>query len=369
VASESHTNETEQRLPRSSSWALAMLTPRPPRSRAVAVAIIVALALLLGWIDYVTGVFVSLRPFYYTPIALALAWFGWRAATVTSFACVAIWLASDFLAGSPGTLGFPGLWNTAIALVTFLFVVWTLEVLLSLHREMERRIEARTASLQKALAEQEQLRRELIEIAARERNAVGRELHDGLCQHLAATALATQLLADRLTNQGLPGADNARQIVGLMQEGITQSRRLAGGLLLDALEPARLPEELRELAGAVAQQNAMTCRFNTADGVAAPDAATAAQLLRIAQEAVRNAVKHAKADSIAISLNSGERELRLEVADDGAGLPPPEQREGGMGLAIMAHRAAAIGGRLVVENLAPHGTRVSCDVPLAAVRT
>jgi two-component system CheB/CheR fusion protein len=153
-----------------------------------------------------------------------------------------------------------------------------------------------------------------------------------------------------------------------MQTGITQSRQLAGGLLFDAIEPARLTGELRDLTGAMAKQSAAACRFEVDGAPQAPDAATAAQLFRIAQEAMRNAVKHAKAASIAVSLRAEERALRLEVADDGSGLPPPEQREGGMGLAIMAHRAASIGGKLIVENLVPHGTRVSCHVPLVAAK-
>ena len=345
-----------------------MLTHAPPWRRAWSIGIIVLVIAAIGVIDYVSGSNVSLRPVYYVPITLSLAWFGWRAATGVSLACVGVWWVSDSLANSPTAQGLAGFWNALIGALTFLVVVWTLQLLLSLFREMERRVAARTASLQAAVEAQERLRREVIEVGARERNAVGRELHDGLCQHLTATALATQLLADRLTAQGMAIAENARTIVGLMQEGITQSRQLASGLLLDAIEPGRLAAELRELAGAVSQQGAVACRFDANGAPEAPDAATAAQLLRIAQEAVRNAVKHAKTTRIVMSLAAEGRMLRLEVVDNGTGLPPPDQREGGMGLEIMAHRAVSIGGTIALENLTDGGTRVSCRVPLEPAR-
>jgi signal transduction histidine kinase len=335
-------------------------------SRGVCVSIIVSVALMIGIIDYLSGPYVSLRPFYYLPIALAQSWFGWRAATMTSFACVVVWMTAHYFAGSPGLVGASGLWNGIVTLATFLFVVWALHVLLTLHREMEERIESRTASLQAALAEQEHLQRELIEVGARERNAVGRELHDGLCQHLSATAMATQVLADRLAAQGVPVAENARHIVGMMQDGITQSRQLASGLLLAAIAPERLAGELRELAGTVSQQSTVACRFETNGQPHAPDAASAAQLFRIAQEGVRNAVKHAQATRITIRFSGDEHEVRLEVADNGIGLPPFEQRENGMGFEIMAHRARSIGGVFAAENLAAGGTRVVCRLPLAS---
>jgi signal transduction histidine kinase len=356
------------RFSRLSGLVLAAITRRPRWNRLVSAGIIALLIAAIGVVDYFSGAHVSLRPVYYVPITMTLVWLGWGAATGVSIACVAVWLVSDTFARSPTTAGMAGFWNALIGLVTFLIVVWTLQVLLSLYREMERRVAERTASLEAALREQETLRREIIEVGARERNAVGRELHDGLCQHLTATALATQLLADRLGAQGLPVADNARKIVGLMQDGITQSRQLASGLLLDAIAPERLAAELRDLAGAVSRQSAAGCRFEQSGEPRAPDAAAAAQLLRVAQEAARNAVKHAKATRITIALAGDARELRLDVIDDGGGLPPFEQRDGGMGLEIMAHRAASIGGSFSVESLTGGGTRVSCRLPLGAAK-
>jgi signal transduction histidine kinase len=329
------------------------------------VTMIMAVIVAIGALDYLSGAHISLRPVYYVPITMTLAWFGWRAATWVSLTCVVVWWVSDSRAQSPTAMGSAAWWNAGIGFVTFLIVVGTLQLLLALYREMERRVAARTASLQAALAAQEKLREELIAVGDRERKAVGRELHDGLCQHLTATAMATQVLADRLAGQGLPVAENARAIVSLMQEGITQSRQLASGLLLDAVVPELLPGELRDLAGSVSQQHGVACRCAIEGRVDVIDGATAAQVLRITQEAVRNAVKHAKATRIDVTLSATEEALRLEITDNGVGLPPPEAREAGMGLEIMAHRAAAIGGTLRVENLTAGGVRVSCRVPVA----
>ena len=356
--------ESTDRPTRASAWILTKLTRPPAWHRLVCVSLILGVVTVLGVVDYLTGPFVSLRPFYYVPIALAQAWFGWRAATVTSIGCVAVWMTSHYYAGSPAMVGGSGLWNGTITLATFLLVVWALHLVMSLHREMERRITSRTASLRAALAEQEHLRHELIEVAARERNAVGRELHDGLCQHLSATALAAQVLADRLASQGLPAAENARTIVSLMQEGITQSRQLASGLLLAPIAPERLALELDELASTVSRQNGVTCRFEMSGEPRAPDPATAAQMFRIAQEAVRNALKHAQAARITIVFAAGDHEVRLEVLDNGVGLPPREQRESGMGLEIMAHRARSIGGLFSAERVNGGGTRIACRLPV-----
>jgi signal transduction histidine kinase len=366
VASDPRAVETDQKFTRQSAWILATLT-RPPAWRpSLSVALIATFALVIGAVDYWLGPDISLRPAYYLPIALAVAWLGWRPGVLVAVGCVGVWLASEYCAGSARPVGVAGFWNSLIGFLSFLLVVWALQVLLALHREMEQRIAARTASLEAALATQAALRRELIEVGARERTAVGRELHDGLCQHLTATAMAAQVLADRLAAQRVPAAGDARAIVGLMQEGITQSRQLASGLLLEAIAPERLAGQLQALADHASRQSGVACRLEVTGEPQPPDAASAAQLFRIAQEAVRNAVRHAQATRITIALAGDGRELTLAVTDNGAGLPPAQQRDSGMGLEIMAHRARSIGGALQITTLAGGGTRVTCRLPSAA---
>lgn len=316
----------------------------------------------VGVIDYVTSAFISFRPFYYVPIALAVSWFGWKAGSLASFLSVIVWIIGDYHAGSPWIRGpgFVAVWNAGIALVTFHIMVWTLQVLIRLHREMERRIQDRTRSLEEAVALQERLRREVVDVGVRERNAVGRELHDGLCQQLAATAFAAQVLTDRISPSLPAEAENARTLVRMTQQAMTQSRQVASGLLLAGITPQTLVSELSEFATATSRQGSVACRFEQNGRPRLPDADAAAQLFRIAQEAVRNAVKHAQASEIHVTLAGDEERVQLTVVDDGVGIPPPERREFGMGLEIMAHRAGSIGASLSVEARPEGGTRVLC---------
>src|SRR5438270_517354 len=84
-----------------------------------------------------------------------------------------------------------------------------------------------------------------LDVSMRERSAFGRELHDELGQHLVATALAAQVLAQKLNDA--PAAADARAIVRWIEEAIAKTRNLARGLLLAQIEPDRLLQELEEL--------------------------------------------------------------------------------------------------------------------------
>jgi signal transduction histidine kinase len=92
----------------------------------------------------------------------------------------------------------------------------------------------------------------------------------------------------------------------------------------------------------------------------------AGHLYRIAQEAVNNAVKHARAKTVKIRLAKNNGALLLEIADDGVGLPKGRSstRGGGLGLGVMQHRASAIGAELTVDSKRGEGITVRCRLPL-----
>jgi signal transduction histidine kinase len=90
------------------------------------------------------------------------------------------------------------------------------------------------------------------------------------------------------------------------------------------------------------------------------DNLTATQLYLIAQEAVHNAVKHAQAQNLRITLTIAEVNTVLSVQDDGIGMPAPPTETQGLGLRIMRNRAAILGARLTIEPAAPTGTVVRC---------
>jgi signal transduction histidine kinase len=348
------------------AWVLVHLTRRPAWSRASSVGIIAGVVLLIGAVDFLLGVKVSLRVFYFIPIALAVGWLGWWEAVATSVASVVVWFLGDWFDGADYVRHPEVIWNASIILSMYLVVAWILEALLALHRQMEGRVRERTAAFEREARARVRLQRDLLRISERERSSIGQDLHDGLCQHLAGTALAGQVLVEQLAPRDPAAAESARGIVRLLQEGIVQTRHLARGLLLATIEPERLVGELDELAAAVERQSGVPCRFTLRGNPDPPDQDTASHLFRIAQEAVRNAVRHARPKRLEIVLEGEGEDILLLVSDDGTGLPA-SRRGPGMGLRIMAQRAQLMRAEFAVEGSQGGGTRVRCRVPARGV--
>jgi signal transduction histidine kinase len=109
----------------------------------------------------------------------------------------------------------------------------------------------------------------------------------------------------------------------------------------------------------------VACEFRSEGGPPRLGNEAARHLVRIAQEAVRNAVRHGKARDICITLRDGPEGTTLSVRDDGTGLPPSPGRGSGLGLRIMSHRAQLLHGEFQIEAAPQGGTLVSCLVPAA----
>ncbi len=314
----------------------------------------------VGWVDYISGIEISLSIFYLVPTSLATGWFGLMAGLLTAVACTITRVICDWIIVWPSPLPWPTTWNAGAALVIMGAVAWLLHTLLALHRQLEGKFQERTSELHASEADRQRLERELLEIAARERNAFGRELHDELGQHFVATALAAQVLAQTLGDA--PGADKARDIVRWIEDGIAKTRKLARGLLLAQIEPQRFPQELEELAVSATLGGAQ-CRVLCKGPALTASPYDCAQLFRIAQEAVGNALRHARATTLDIMLVSDEHALCLIVEDNGRGLPAEQLPGEGMGLRIMEHRAHLIGASFSLVSAPGEGTKVVCRLP------
>jgi len=342
----------------------AAITRMPSWSRSRSAILILGSLGLIAWIDYLTGPYVAMRLFYDVPIAMAVVWLGPWTGTATAMASVGFWFVAA-RAGHAAWLQQPLLvwWNLSVAIASYLIVVVVLHGLITLHRELEARVVQRTLALREEEAARSRLQREILTISERERSSIGHELHDDLCQHLVGTSFAASVLAQRLAAQGDPAGADAQAIVGLIQEGIAKTRDLARGLLLAEIRSDALAFELEEYSVAVSRQSGVPCRFTSHGQTAANDEATASHLFRIAQEAVRNALRHAHPKSLEIVLMENEKHLVLIVSDDGTGIAE-KRSESGMGLRIMAQRAEIIGGDLAVEPAEGGGTCVHCRVPI-----
>lgn len=351
---------------RLTDWALTRFTRLPTGGRRLTLLGIAAGVLAIGWADYVTGTRMSFVVFYLVPVALATAWLGRTSGVLWAFASVAIRFMADTAEDKQVFSETWLWWNSIGSLFVFLTVVWILDALIRFHRQLEERVRERTVELEQEVRKRQAVQRELLDLSGRERNEMGRELHDQLGQHLVGTAMAAQVLAERLGGREESAAREARHIAELVEQGIAQTRQLAQGLLLAHIEPARLASELEELCAALRRQfPRVECVSTVGATTVLRDGAVAAQIYRLSQEALRNAFRHSGATCIWLTVATGGATLEVIVEDNGSGLNRATAGRG-MGLRIMQHRADHIGAQLELTPRSGGGTRVRCSVPLVA---
>ena len=210
------------------------------------------------------------------------------------------------------------------------------------------------------------LERELIEADDRERERIGRELHDGLCQNLAGVAALSATLARKLARRGDPAAAAATEITALLQQAIGDARDLARGLDPAGLAQMGLAAALEVLAANVEALHPVSCALACDRRFPRLDPAVEAHLYRIAQEAVSNAVAHGRGSRIDISLRVRDRQGCLRIRDNGVGIARGGSAVAGIGLDTMGYRARLIGARLRAQRAGPKGTIVACLFPLSS---
>lgn len=227
----------------------------------------------------------------------------------------------------------------------------------------------RIYAIARDVTRQMQLEREILEIADREKERLGRELHDGLCQTLAGIAALSATLSKRLaanTESNAPAA--AAEITKLLLDAVNQARDLARGLGPVGLNEAGLNRTLSDLAVNVQNLYRVSCSFACDRPLVKLPGEVESHLFRIAQEAVNNAITHGKGDQIEISLSSDKTTGVLCIQDDGVGVPAEEARNvAGIGMHTMAYRARLIGASLEVRRRAWRGTVVTCAFPLTKI--
>jgi signal transduction histidine kinase len=211
------------------------------------------------------------------------------------------------------------------------------------------------------VTERRRLGRQILAAAERERERIGQDLHDDLCQHLTGISCLGRVLQQRITARLPSEAVAAAQIVDLVEQAIKRARDLARGLLPLQLEHAGLATSLEALAGNLRSMFGVQCYVRCEQPVSIDDTATHVQLYRIVQEATTNAVRHGKAQNIYIDLVQIDERLILSIEDDGIGMEHPPKTSG-LGLRTMAHRANMIGGLLSVESADSGGTIVTCTL-------
>lgn len=210
------------------------------------------------------------------------------------------------------------------------------------------------------ITERKRLEKEILEISNKEQQRIGHDLHDGVCQQLAAISYRIHGLARRLEDKAPSESSEAENIGDLVSESLNQTRGVARGLFPVRLEENGLVSALEELAAITRNRFKLDCIFAHDGPPLDIDNSVALHVYYIAQEAVLNAAKHARAGKISLALVRAGDQLTLTVQDDGAGFQPAGTRPAGMGIAIMNYRARVIGANLDLKSAPGHGTQVSC---------
>jgi two-component system, chemotaxis family, CheB/CheR fusion protein len=215
------------------------------------------------------------------------------------------------------------------------------------------------------MSERNELQKQILQVAEQEQRRIGQDLHDSTQQELSGLGMIAHNLFESLQAQG---AAAPAKIAGRLSEGIGRAlenvRRLARGLVPAEVGAHGLRIALSELAKQTSDLREIDCQFECDDTTEVADQFVATHLYRIAQEAITNVLKHARAEHIWLSLEKEKDFVSLRVTDDGSGISTTPEATKGIGLKVMFYRAGMIGGSLRVEALEGGGTQVSCTVPV-----
>ncbi|MFI5824026.1 sensor histidine kinase [Streptomyces rishiriensis] len=232
-------------------------------------------------------------------------------------------------------------------------------------------LERTNTALQQALDENAALHAQLLLQAreagvADERRRLAAEIHDTIAQGLTGIIAQLQVVANA------PDLDVARthleRASDLARHSLGEARRSVHNLAPVALEHDGLPEALKKTVAEWGERTGVRAEFTVTGTVEQLHDEVAATLLRLAQEALSNAARHARASRVGVTLSFLGDEVLLDIRDDGRGFDPQavrrRTRTGGFGLDGMRARAERVAGALTVESAPGQGTALSAHVPL-----
>lgn len=217
-----------------------------------------------------------------------------------------------------------------------------------------------TRRLTRTAADRERLLRSSADVSAAERRRIARDLHDGVVQDLAGTAYSLSALA-----RDLPGDGRPRQILDGAGRSLRVSLRSLRSLLVEIhppdLDAERLPGALEDLTAPAASAG-ITAEVSV-EGATGASTEAVALVWRVAQEAVRNTLRHANANTLRVAVQGDRARLRLTITDDGSGFDPALASDGGsFGLRGLDSLVRDSGGHLEVSSRPGEGTVVRLEV-------
>ena len=213
-------------------------------------------------------------------------------------------------------------------------------------------------------ARERKLAAQVISAQDGERARVARELHDSTAQTITAILLQLGAAARESTSEPL----NARiaTLRELAAEALEEVRSMSHTMHPRVLDDLGLAAALEWLARQAREQGPMTVDVDAGEVSVPIPPSIAAALYRVAQEALRNAARHANASRVDIRLRQNGADAMLEIEDDGVGfdVAQAEKRRPGMGMFSMRERVGLVNGRLAVDSVRGRGTSIIATVPL-----
>ncbi|MFC4637311.1 sensor histidine kinase [Deinococcus hohokamensis] len=198
-----------------------------------------------------------------------------------------------------------------------------------------------------------------------ERARLARELHDSVAQALYGITLGAKTARATLERDPARSRTSLDYTIRLAEGGVSEMKALLFSLRPDALEEGGLIAALSQHAHALEARHGLHVEADLrAEPPLSPDAQAAAY--RVAQEALHNVVKHARAARVWLSVHEAFGVVTVRVRDDGRGFDPAEQGRGTLGQRSMRERAAGVGGLLDVQSAPGEGTLVTLRLPAAA---
>ncbi len=212
------------------------------------------------------------------------------------------------------------------------------------------------------------LTKRIIHTQEEERGRVARELHDSISQILVGIRYTFELAKRQITSGDARADDNISKGIGGLTEAIHEVRRISADLRPGVLDDLGLGPALKSLVDEFSNRTGMTVDLKTVVFRNRLDKDAKIALYRVAQEALTNVERHAKATRVSVELFGHRKGGTLRIGDNGAGLPRKQQRSdnlvGGLGLRNMQERMDQVQGTLRVLS-SEEGTVIEASVPLS----
>jgi signal transduction histidine kinase len=243
---------------------------------------------------------------------------------------------------------------------TAIFVIMALAIghLVATQNRQQRALVEANAKLVRHLSTVEELS------ISQERNRLARELHDTLAHTLSAVSVQLEATNSQWDHDRVRARGALSQALTTTRLGLKETRRALVALRASPLEDLGLELALKELAALTHQRcgAVVTTQF-ALNGVVFP-AATEQALYRVTQEALDNAVRHASARNMSLTLTADKRGAKLQIVDDGAGFDVVEARgrSGHFGLNGLIERVESLGGHVTIDSQPHAGTRILVEI-------